>query len=255
MPLKPPLKTPASPRRTTALRFALFALALLLSPLVAPHSAQAQERGFYLKRDPLLGPCSGQCSWTLMAGKQVTTGISEIFGVADFTQGEWGFFKPIPISEWEWAESYFVGGAMSRRLLTLGHHRFGEVISIEGELGAGKRMGIQTEVEVWGAFYARWHLFPWTKWVKTSVGVSTGLSYTSGISEWERNRSGNDEGSRLLHYLSPELTLAFPDTPDQELVFRFSHRSGGSDMFGPNSIFNNTGGGAQYMLVGMRYKF
>ncbi|WP_417249953.1 hypothetical protein [Celeribacter sp.] len=235
----------------------LMCAAIVSVVIATPSAAQSSdtERGFFLHAEKPWGACDGNCSWTIMGGKQVTTTMAQLIGVADFTQGEFGFIPRIPFSEWEWEESYYIGGALSRRLLTFGHHRVGEVISLEGEIGLAKRFGTQTEFETWGALYARWHLFPWGRWVKTSVGVSTGLSYTPSISDWEVDRSGNGEGSRLLHYLSPEMTFSLPDTPNQELVFRLAHRSGGSDMFGPNSIFNNTSGGAQYFVVGMRYKF
>lgn len=211
--------------------------------------------GFYLDPGSFGQGCNGDCSVTVLAGRQVVTTMAALFGVADFTQGEYGFVPMTPIWDWEWGDSGFVGGAYSRRLLSFGHSNVGEVISLEGEVGLGQRFGIQTETELWSAIYLRWHLFPWNDYVKTSVGVSTGLSYTTGISDWEIDRSGNDEGSRLLHYLSPEATFALPDNPNKELVLRLTHRSGGSNMFGSNSIFNNTDGGAQYFTIGLRSRF
>jgi len=215
----------------------------------------AGANGFYVDLGSFGRACNGDCSITAFTGQQTTQAISPAFGIADFTQGEFGFVPIVPIWDWAWDESWFVGASYSRRILSFGHSSVGEVISLEAEAGLGKRFGTQTEFEAWAALYARWHLFPWNKWVKTTIGVSTGLSWASGISAFEKRRSGNNEGSQLLHYLSPEATFALPSNPNRELVFRFSHRSGGSDMFGPDSIFNHTGGGAQYFLIGTRFRF
>ena len=181
--------------------------------------------------------------------------MQSVIGIADFTQGEFGFVPIVPIWEWPWDDSGMVAATYSRRIGSFGHSKVGEIVSFEFEVGVGQRFGSQTETEIWGAAYVRWHLFPWNRWVKTTVGISSGLNYATGISDWEVNRSGNDEGSRLLHYLTPEITFAWPRNPNFEIISRFHHRSGGSDMFGPNSIFNNTGSGSQYFVLGTRYRF
>jgi hypothetical protein len=160
-------------------------------------------------------------------------------------------FRPnVPIVDWEFGDSGLVGAALSRRVLSIEHQNYGRLFSLEVEAGIGQRFGDLTETEFWGALYGRWHAFPWNRWVSTTVGLSTGVNWATGIPNFEVARSGNGQGSQLLHYLSPEITFALPDHPSHELVLRFHHRSGGRGVFGDNALFNNTGGGAQYGTIG-----
>jgi hypothetical protein len=46
--------------------------------------------------------------------------------------------------------------------------------------------------------------------------------------------SGRNQGRRLLHYLSPELTFGLPSMPDTDFVISSHHRSGGGQFFGSN---------------------
>ncbi|SFR36860.1 hypothetical protein SAMN04488005_1031 [Yoonia tamlensis] len=234
----------------------LTAIALCVpSNVVAGDKDGTGASGFYWDWGSFTRDCGGDCALSILGGRQTTVAMSPAFGIADFTQGEFGFVPAIPFRDWPWTDSRMIAATYSRRIASFGHARVGEVISIKAEVGIGQRTGSQTETEIWGAGYIYWHLFPWNRWVDTSVGISTGLNWATGISDFEVHRSGNDEGSQLLHYLSPEITLSLPQYPDIEVVARFHHRSGGSDMFGPNSIFNNTGGGSQYVLIGTRFWF
>ena len=83
----------------------------------------------------------------------------------------------------------------------------------------------------------------------TTVAISTGLNYATGISEMEQERASDGEGSRLMHFFSPEITFALPRRPEVELLFRFHHRSG---VFG---LVSDAWGGAQYGTVGLRVRF
>jgi len=239
-----------------ALQLILSVLMLLLPTItLAGDRYGAGSTGIYWNWGSLLGSCGGDCAISVMSGQQTSQTMSEVIGIADFTQGEFGFIPIVPIWEWPWDDSGMVAAMYSRRIGSFGHAKVGEIISFDAEIGLGKRFGSQTEAEFWAAAYVRWHLFPWNRWVKTSIGISTGLNYATGISDWEVDRSGNDEGSRLLHYLTPEIAFASPRNPNFEILIRFHHRSGGSDMFGPNSIFNNTGSGSQYFMIGTRTRF
>ena len=238
------------------IQFLAFLAAVLLPTVAAAGDKNgAGSTGFYWNWGSLVGACNGDCATTAFAGQQTSQTMQSVIGIADFTQGEFGFVPVVPIWEWPWDDSGFFAATYSRRIGSFGHAEVGEVVSFEAEMGIGQRWGIQTETELWGAIYVRWHLFPWNHRVKTTIGISSGLNWASGISDWEVHRSGNEEGSQLLHYLSPEITLAWPKNPNFEVLARFHHRSGGSDMFGPNSIFNNTGSGSQYFLLGTRYRF
>lgn len=152
---------------------------------------------------------------------------------------------------WDWQDSYLVAGAFSRRVATIGG-----VVDIELEAGAAKRFGDMQAFEFWGAIYARWTEFPWNHYLKTTLAISTGLSYATEIEELELIRGKSTEsGSRLLHYLSPEVTFALPSMQNLELVLRYHHRSGGAGLFGGLSIFNDVSGGANHGTVGLRYRF
>ena len=61
--------------------------------------------------------------------------------------------------------------------------------------------------------------------------------------------SGNNKSSSFLNFFSPELTLALPSHPDDELLLRFHHRSG---IFG---LINGVDTGAQFGTIGFRHRF
>jgi hypothetical protein len=107
------------------------------------------------------------------------------------------------------------------------------------------------EAEIWAALYFRFTAFPWDHIVYTTIAFATGLNYASRISDWERAVAGKavPGGSRLLHYFSPELTFAWPDRKDIELVIRIHHRSGAY------GFVSRVDSGAQYTTVGLRWRF
>lgn len=214
----------------------------------------SSSTGLYWQWGSFGRDCNGDCAVMVFGGRQTSVWMTRAFGIANFTGGEYGFVPIVPIWDWPWEDTGIVGGTYSRRLASFGFEPWGDIFDIEAELGMAQRFGLQDETEVWGAFYFRWKLFPWNKLVYTTAAVSTGLTYASAVSDWEKGESGNDEGSRLLHYLSPEITFANPDNKDLELVFRFHHRSGGGDFFG-SKIFNGTGAASNYGTVGVRFRF
>lgn len=177
--------------------------------------------------------CAGDCAVTFYGGTLVQTPMWEIFVTKH--QMPW---------QWNWRSSYLVAGAASRELVA-----YRDWVALEAEVGAGKRFGFLNEGEFWGALYLRWKLFPWNDYVRTTVAVSTGLNYATEVPPFERYRT-RGPGSRLLHFLSPEITFGLPSMPDLDLVLRFHHRSGAELGF-----FNHTSGGAQYGTAGIRYRF
>lgn len=185
--------------------------------------------------------CSGECGFQIYGGRFVDDSMKSIFGLQGFT----------PIWDWQWADSGIVAVAVSRPVIT-----FGNLAEIEGELGAAKRFGIASSPEVWAALFFNWKWFPWNHYVRTQIGVSTGLNYAFKLDQLEVAQAGNGQGSKLLHFLTPEIAFSLPDRPDLELVFRFHHRSGGKRfLLGDTKIFNSTAGGAQYATVGVRLRF
>jgi hypothetical protein len=59
----------------------------------------------------------------------------------------------------------------------------------------------------------------------------------------------NPNGSKLLHYFSPEFTFADPNHRDWEFVVRYHHRSG------VMGLFNSVWGGSNIVTGGVRHRF
>jgi hypothetical protein len=166
-----------------------------------------------------------------------------------------GLARFVPPYAYHFGDSYFISGSLSRTIAEIGPY-----ISYELEAGAGQQFGSLREEEVWLAFYARWRYFPWSDYVRTSAAVSTGVNYASAIPQYEVFYSANNQGARLLHYISPELTFGLPSMPDTDFVVRSHHRSGGGRYFGNNvpgygSLFHGVEGGVQYLTFGIRQRF
>jgi hypothetical protein len=186
-----------------------------------------------------------KCAGTFYLGIQNNTSQANLFGLSRF----------VPPYAYQFSDSYFISGSFSR---TIGE--IGAYIAYELEAGTGQRFGSLHEEEVWLAFYARWKYFPWSDYVRTTVAASTGVNYASAIPQYEVISSGNNQGERLLHYFSPELTLGLPSMPDTDFVIRSHHRSGGGQFFGDDfpgygSLFHGVKGGVQYLTFGIRQYF
>lgn len=198
----------------------------------------------YVTFHNIVSACNGECGFQVYGGKFVDDSMKSIFGLQGFT----------PIWDWQWADSGIIAVAVSRPIVTLGD----DIANIEGELGAAKRFGDATSAEVWAALFFNWKWFPWNHFVKTQIGVSTGLNYAFKLDQLEVVQAGNGVGSKLLHFLTPEIAFSLPQSsfPNVELVFRFHHRSGGKKfLLGDTKLFNSTAGGAQYATVGVRWRF
>lgn len=181
----------------------------------------------------LTAPCGGDCAVAIYGGSYVMDPMEAVL-VTD----------PAPPWNWDIRDDHLVAAAVSRRVGQL----WGRV-DLEPEVGFAQRFGRQSESEIWGAVFFRYRGFPWDGRVVTSVAVSTGLNYATGVSDIERDRSADGVGSRVMHFFSPEVTLALPQAPGAELVFRLHHRSG---VYG---LISEARGGAQYATVGVRIRF
>lgn len=182
----------------------------------------------------LLSPCDDNCAVAVFAGPAVEDSMSDVLLKSPELPFTWDYRS----------DDHLIGITVSRHAATLFGH-----VDIEPEIGLGQRVGRQDETEIWGAVYARYRGFPWDHIVTTTAALSTGFNYASGVSEVENDRAGDEDGDRLLHYFSPEITFALPDRPDIELLFRFHHRSG---VFG---LVSDARGGAHYGTVGLRFRF
>jgi len=120
-------------------------------------------------------------------------------------------------------------------------------IQFEGEFDIAKRFHGADEFEVVLAPFVRWTSFPWNRLLYTNarLGVA-GLSYTSGVSAWERDNSGNNRGSNFLQFGSMEVSFAAHENARSEVFVRVHHRSG---VFG---LINGVNGGSNYLSFGFR---
>jgi hypothetical protein len=199
----------------------------------APPSHQPGPDWITWHLDPLSN-CNQNCAITIYGGREISTSMERIF-----------ITEHLPPWKWKYGNGGFVGTTFSRRLAT-----FLNVIEIEPEFGIGKRFGNVRAVEIWGALYFRWTYFPWNEYLKTTIGVNTGLNYATDIEAEERQRSvPGHKGSHILHNFSPEITFALPAIPNVEVVVNYHHRSG---VYG---LINGVYGGTQFATLGLRYRF
>lgn len=182
----------------------------------------------------ITGPCDQKCAVMVFGGRFVETSMTDIFLKGDLS----------PFN-WDYGDSGFIGVTASRTVASIWQERF----TIEPEIGIGKRFGAMDEYETWAAVFLRYNYFPWNDYVYTTVALSTGLNYASGIPDLEKARAGNGRGDRLMHYLAPEITFALPKDKSKELVVRFHHRSGAY------GLVSDADGGIQYLTVGLRFRF
>ena len=219
------------------LRAPFAAVAIVAGTMSGASSLSADGLKWHL--DTANGWCSGNCAISFYAGQYVSSPMKSVFGVND----------PKAVWDWKWDEHYIVAGAFSRRILSIG------ALDVEPEIGLAQRFGGMHEMEGWAALYFRWTWFPWNHVIRTTAAMATGLNYASDVNKIEEARGRVPGGSRLLHFLSPEMTFALPDQPNVELLFRFHHRSGGGDVWGDSELFKGVNGGAQFQTIGLRYRF
>lgn len=215
------------------------AVMTILLAVFAPSYARAErwagwEGGFSIPDVNFHSPfdaCEGLCMVSVFHGNAIMDNMEDLL-----------LLDPKFPWDYDYGERKIVGASFARTLAT-----WGSWGRMDAELGLAKRYVIDDEWEGWAALYFHWTEFPWNDIVQTSVGASTGLSLASDVSYWEQQRSQTPEGSKLLHYFSPEITLSLPQLPQWSAVFRFHHRSGAYGLFG------DVEGGAHYGVAGLRF--
>lgn len=247
--LSPLVRRPQRARACAPLHAALFtiaALAVLLLPLAdgarAQSSASVASTGSdwrWADFSRICPPSRLECAVSVYGGRFNDTDMTLAFGVKGL-KAPW---------EWTFANSSLLAATFDRNLF-----HFGGYARLEGELGVAQRFGRADAQEIWSALYLRWIAFPWSAYLRTSAAVSTGLSLSSKVDEFERIQSQNGRGSRLLHYFSPEITVGLPSNERLDLIVRWHHRSGGG-MFADIAMFNGVGDGVNYLSAGIRYRF
>lgn len=116
---------------------------------------------------------------------------------------------------------------------------------VEGQLV--KHFDLQDHWETNALVVARWHPFPWDRYLDTSFAIGEGISYATSVPDVELARG--QDSARLLNYILVELTLALPMYPDWQLVTLMHHRSGA---FG---FYSGVVGGSNFFGSGIKYLF
>ena len=208
-----------------------------------------------------LQPVSYMVSVILLALALAAPALAQSRGAADSVMIFGGVasetnFTDLLIAPWtaELNAIGVVGGSFSHRFgtvneLTGGIGHLGDDLTVEGEAGISARFGDEDLGEAWTALYLRYDGLPWNDTVYTTIGVNTGVSLLTNLSDFERWRDEKGRSSVFLHYLGPEFTFANPENKDLELVLRLHHRSG---VFG---LFDGVVSGSTFLSAGVRVRF
>lgn len=131
---------------------------------------------------------------------------------------------------------------LDRELGRIGHGALG--FGVEGQYAF--HWG-QEDYNEWSfAAVARWHDFPWNKWIVTTFAFATGPSYTNIIPPIEADKGIT---TQWLNQADLEFTFALPSEPWNQVFFRLEHRSG---IFG---LIDGAGDGSNFLTLGYRYHF
>lgn len=122
-------------------------------------------------------------------------------------------------------------------------------LSLELDAIIGQQFGQESLTEIALVPVLRWSRFPWNHVVQTDLRLGpVGLSYTSQLSQMERNAEG--KGSQWLSYLLLEVAVSSPQTPSSELFLRLHHRC---TIYG---LLNDYGANGQdFVVLGFRRRF
>ena len=126
--------------------------------------------------------------------------------------------------------------------------RYGDYFSIDPEIGVGRYLGKAYGLEAWLALYFRWRYFPWSDYVRTSIGVGFGPSVANNVIVGPQGVR-TTSGVGIANYFSPEIELGLPSQPGIGLVVRYHHRS---SIWG---VLPGDTGDAQFWTMGLRIHF
>lgn len=171
--------------------------------------------------------CAGNCKWqvSLYGGILAEDTLNDIFTFdADYTD-----------------DHTLVVAALAREI-----YRYRQLATLQLEGQVGRHFGQENDHwEFVVDLLARWHAFPWNRYLETTVAAGTGLSYYTRVSEVEKEH--DDDAQRLLGYLAIELTFGLPQLPRWDLMIRVHHRSGAGNAIGP--------GYSNFMCAGLKFAF
>jgi outer membrane protein len=128
-------------------------------------------------------------------------------------------------------------------------------VDLAGFVGVQRQLekGFQSDFFSFMAFFkAYYYGFPWDRYVRTRIGLGSGLSYSEKITEMEQNDQGRrGRGTwKLLNYLDP--SIDFRVARDTWLGVGVSHRSGA---FGKSLLLGNINGGSNFIYVSVETSF
>jgi outer membrane protein len=128
-------------------------------------------------------------------------------------------------------------------------------VDLAGFVGVQRQLekGFQQDFfSVMAFFKAYYYGFPWNRYVRTRLGMASGLSYSEHIMEMEQHDQGRrGRGTwKLLNYLDP--SIDFGIARDTWLGIGVSHRSGA---FGKSLFLGNINGGSNFIYVSLETAF
>ena len=182
----------------------------------------------------LLAPITGAGAQD--SGRRDRNAISLFAG--QMTENEWR--EVVTFENVVFRDTYLAGVSLSRELGTAFD---GLAIELEGQIV--RHFGDEHLWEFNAAAVARWHQFPWSATLPTSVAFGIGPSYTSKTPPEEVAIEG--ESQRLLVYWLAELELGLAERPWSAFA-RLHHRSGVFGLVAEE-------GGANWITLGVRRRF
>ena len=138
--------------------------------------------------------------------------------------------------------SYILVTALTRELW-----RFRDWFGFELEGQVVRHFDEMNHWEFNGLLVARWHWFPWDKYLDTSFAIGDGISYATEVPKVEK-REDSDAGKHQ-NYLMFELTFGLPQYSKWDVLFRIHHRSSMQGRIGARDA------GSNFFCTGIRYNF
>ena len=133
-----------------ALLTSLLSAAFAGSAAASEGNHPAQSASFLTwHTDNFFTQCDGNCAVSIFGGPQLLTHQYNIL------------VHLTPPWDWRFGNADLIGGAISRRILTLW-----DSLDIEPEFGLAKRFGSMHTEEAWLVLYFRWTRFPWNEYLR-----------------------------------------------------------------------------------------
>lgn len=209
----------------TRSNFARFGAALLGLALAAPAGAAAET------------PVTFQPETRTEPGPWYVEGAYGLLNPDNFTDIVFQTYKT------EMTGNQLVGLGVGREIFDLGAG-----FTVEAGLTFNHRLdegGVEIATPVALVFDG----LPWRDKLPMRLRLAVGPSFTSEISDIERRKDNDNQGSKLLNLFNPEVEVGWPGAPEWTGFLRLHHRSG---IFG---LIDGVTGGSTYLTLGLRRRF